>query len=131
MDNAEEREYLSLSLAMATVALQGVAMDEPIQARDRVLKSMQHLVSLLTTGIPTNTTMPWRHRLASRFIAATATASREGGLQGLVTKHTWAHTSKQKLQLERVDCAHSLSAKDILNKWRSRLCVFFPRIYSY
>ncbi|CAL1710060.1 unnamed protein product [Somion occarium] len=119
-----EYKNLCLSIAIATTALKGHRVRQATFGKKRldpVLKSVQHIATLLTTGTPRDTKAPYRDTAASRVVAVTANADPNSKTcRVIVTQNTHTRLSPEKLDVQALEPGPDQVDRDILPNCLSR-----------
>lgn len=127
LEDKAEREKLTISITLATVALQHHRVSGPStleRHNDDILRILQHVATLITTGTARNSPDRKNDPNASRVVAVTANVQDDAIRALLVTTNTKRGSSPGPTQETEI---RSLGTKkaggEVLDRWYERECV--------
>lgn len=122
-----QREKLNIFITLATTALQHRRPDEPSRLErhsDDILRILQHIATLITTGAPKNYRKPKNDPNASRVVAVTANVQGNSIRTLLVTANTRLGVSPGSgVETDIKPLGGKKAGKDVLRDWDEQECV--------
>lgn len=120
-----QREKLNVFITLATTALQHHRVGEPSKLErhnDNILRILQHVTALITTGTSGNIPRPKNDPNASRVVAVTANVRNDSIRALLVTTNTRLGMSSVETKIDSL--GGKREGEDVLSNWEKRECVF-------
>lgn len=129
-----QREKMNVFITLATTALQHHRVDEPSKLErhdDNILRILQRVTTLLTTGTPGNLPRPTNDHNVSRVVAVTANVRNDSIRTLLVTANTKQVSPGSEMETRIEPLGRKRAGEDVLRNWRERECVLSSPLIAF